>query len=126
MQLLRQSGQALVTLLLFIIISVTLTTAAIIVIVVNAKSVTKIDQANFSRTIAESGAENALLRLLRNSGYTGETMTLDGGTAVIQVTMSGTTYTITSVGSIGDFVHTVQITAETTNNTISVLTWKEI
>lgn len=120
------SGQALVTLLLFIIISVTLTTAAIIVIVVNTKSVTQIDQANFSRSIAESGIENALLRILRNPSYTGETMMVNGGTASVQVTSSGTTYTITSVGTIGFFVHTIQVTASVTNDALTVISWKEI
>jgi len=119
-------GQALVTLLLFIIISVTLTTAAIIVIVVNTKSVTQIDQANFSRSIAESGVENAMLRLLRNPGYTGETMSISEGTVTVQVTSNGSTYTVTSVGKIGFFVHTIQAIATLTNNVLTVSSWKEI
>jgi len=121
-----QSGQALVTLLFFIIISVTLTTAAIIVIVVNSKSITQVDQANFSRSIAESGVENALLRLLRNPGYTGETVNINGGNVTVQVTSNGTTYTITSVGKIGFFVHTIQAIATMTNDTLTVASWKEI
>lgn len=122
----RQSGQALVTLLFFTIIATLLTSAAIVVVVVNAKSTNQVMQANISRSIAESGVENALLRLLRNPSYTGETMTLNGGTAVVQVSQSGSTYTITSTGTNNNFVSTMQATATVTNDTMSVTSWKEL
>ena len=87
---------------------------------------TQIDQANFSRSIAESGVENAMLRLLRNPGYTGEAMNINGGNVTVQVTNNGTIFTITSVGKIGFFVHTIQAIGTMTNNTLTLSSWKEI
>lgn len=121
-----QSGQALITMLLFVVISVIITSGAIIIILLNAKSTTQIAQSDICHTIAESGIENALLRLLRNTGYTGETMTLDGGTTVVQVTGSGNPYTITSSASLSTFRSTIQVTATETNNVFTVTSWKEL
>ena len=119
-------GQALITLLLFVIISVTVTTGAIIVILLNAKSTNQISQANVCHSIAESGIENAMLQLLRNPSYTGSTFTLDGGTTAVQVASSAGVLTITSQASLGDYQSTVQAQATYNNNVLSLTSWKDL
>ncbi len=64
-------GQALVILLVFMAIAVTVTTAAVVMMVVGSTAASKYERSQAAYATAESGAENALLRLLRDPNYTG-------------------------------------------------------
>lgn len=120
-----ESGQAMVTLLIFIVVVTIITSAAIIMLVVNITATSKYQQGTTAYYIAESGAENALLRLLRNPSYTGETMNVGTGTAAI--TVSGDTEKIiTSEGRIGNFNRIVEVRTNFSNNIFTVTSWKEI
>lgn len=121
----RQEGQALVTLLFFMVITIIITSAAIIIIIVNTQSTTKSEQGLLALQIAESGMENALLRLLRDPNYSGEpALTVGNGTATI--TISGTNpKTIVSKATLGSFVRTVQVEVEDLNGILTINSWKE-
>ncbi len=120
-----QKGQALITLLFFMVIAITITTASVIILFITISSATKFEQGTRSYYIAESGIENALLRLLRDPTYNGETMSVDDGTATI--TVSGTSpYVITSIGEVGNFQRTLRAEADYTNGVLSVNEWREI
>lgn len=121
----QSRGQALVTLLFFMIIAITITSGAVIIILTNSLAATKFDQGNVSYYIAESGAENALIRLLRDPNFSGETLNIDTGTAIISVTGTNPKI-ITSEGRIGDFSRKIEITADYTNNILTILNWREI
>jgi len=124
-----QKGQALITLLFFTIIGVTVTSAAVAMILVNSLSGTKQQQGEIAYEIAQSGAENGLIRLLRNPAYTGETMPVGSGSATITVSGSGTSgnpFTILSKGINGIYVREVQLTATYQNNLITVTGRKEV
>src|ERR1700722_5696827 len=69
-----ERGQALITLLFFAIVGITVTSAAVVMILVNSLSGTKQQQGDIAYDIAQSGAENGLIRLLRDPSYTGETL----------------------------------------------------
>lgn len=126
-----QTGQTLVTLLFFMVIALTITTGAIIIIFVNTQGQTKVQQSQSAYYVAESGMENALIELLRNPAYTGESnLSIGEGTASISATLigsvqSGTVYA-TSSGTVGNFVRKIQVTGTYTNNVFSVQSWKEI
>ena len=120
-----QSGQALVVLLFYMIIAITLSTTAVAVAVSNSLSVTRNEQGMLALEIAEAGAENALIRLIRDTSYAGETLAIDGGSST--VTVSGATIkTITSAGTVGSFTRTVQVTASVTNGVVTVTSWQEV
>ncbi len=120
-----QKGQTLVLLLIFMVITVTITAASVAMIVVNAKAGDKLQQGSNAYSIAESGAETAMIKLLRNPNYAGETLPVGNGQAV--VTISGTNpKTIISKGSINNFTRKVQIIADYTNSVLTVTSWKEI
>lgn len=119
------TGQALVTLLIFVFITTIVTSAAIVLIVTNSLSVGSVQSGTNAYIVAESGIENALIRMLRDPDYTGETMTMDAGTATITIT--GTEpRTITSRGSSGDFTRTIEVVVGYTNNIMTISSWKEI
>lgn len=124
-----ERGQALITLLFFTVIGVTVTSAAVVMILVNSLGGTKQQQGEVAYEIAQSGAENGMIRLLRDPNYTGETLPVGSGSATITVTGTGTSvnpYIILSKGTNGIFTREVQISATYQNNLLSVTSRKEI
>ena len=75
--------------------------------------------------VAESGMENALLLLLRNPNYVGETLTVGTGTATITVTGNSTTKTITSIGRINNYLQTVEVIVTYNNTIMTITSWEE-
>jgi hypothetical protein len=121
----NNTGQAMVTLLFYMIIAITITSAAVVVIFSNSLATSKLEIGSIAYSIAESGAENALIRLLKDQTYTGETLNLGDGTAQITVTGSNPKV-INSQGKLGNFNRTIEVTATFLNNILNVTSWKEI
>lgn len=119
-----KKGQTVITLLVFIAIAVTLTTGAIFVGLTNFLTATKIQQGEIAYFVAESGIENALLRLLRNPNYSGETLPVGEGTAT--VTVNGTPKTVISEGKVGNFSRKIKVIVDDSGYTLSILFWKEV
>ncbi len=117
-----QKGHALITLLFFMVISLTIVTGVTIVVLNNASATSEAEQGTIAYYAAETGAENALLRLVRNPNYAGETLNIDGGSVVIQVNKG----TIISTATISRAVRKIQVETTNINNQISVTSWKEI
>lgn len=115
----------MVLLISFIVIAVIVITASVASISVNIRTTDNLYQGTTVYDIAESGAETAMLKLLRDINYAGETLTIGNGQAVITITGT-TTKTIVSVGTIGNFSRKIQVTASNINNILTVTSWKEI
>ncbi|MCX6704388.1 MAG: hypothetical protein NTZ07_02980 [Candidatus Woesebacteria bacterium] len=120
-----QSGQTLVLLLVFVMITIAITTAATFIIATNSLSTTNVSQGLATRQMAEAGAEKALLQLLRNPNYKGETFSLDTGTVTASV--SGTsTLTIDSTATNGNYVKRVEVKVSYSNNVLTPVSWKDL
>ena len=118
-------GQTLLMLLVFMIIAITVTSAATTLILVNSANTQKMEGGEIAFNIAEGGIENGLLRLLRNPNYTGENdLVIGDGTVDISVTGSNP-YTITSVGTSGNFSRTLQVVVNYNGN-MTITSWREI
>lgn len=122
---LNNEGQALISLLIFAAILVIVGGAAVAITISNSSATSKLTEGEIAYHIAESGADNAILRLLRDSTYTGETLSVGNGTATITVSGS-TTKTITSTGVNGLFVRKVQVVGNQSSNIFTITTWAEI
>ncbi len=121
----KEAGQALITLLFFVLVSLTITTGAIIIIIINSISASKSQQGAITYYSAENGIENAALRLLRDPNYTGETLTVEGSTIV--VTVEGTNpKTVVSAGQDGNFKRRVSAQMNYTNGYYTISNWKEL
>jgi hypothetical protein len=120
----NQDGQALVLLLFYVIIAMTLITTAVMLSVSNSLSSMQEEEGGHALEMAESGVENALIRLLRNADYTGETLTIDDGSVTVVVGGSGLK-TITSVATKGVFTRGVVATAARQNGILTLLSWRE-
>ena len=119
-----KQGQTLLMLLVFMIIAITITSAATTLIIVNSANTQKLEGGTVAYHIAESGIENALLRLLRNPNYAGETLSINGGTATITVAGSNP-YNLTSTGKKGNFSRTLQVIVNYNGN-MTISSWREI
>ncbi len=119
-------GQALIALLSFIIISITVISAAVIILVTDTLASSKVELGASAYVLAQSGAESALLRLLRNPSYTGpDVITTQDGT--VTITVQGTApYTIYSTGKAGNFVRRIRATATYVNDELKLTEWKEL
>jgi hypothetical protein len=123
------AGQTLVTLIFFMVIATTVTTAAILVITTNILSGSRFQEGTIAYQIADSGAENALIRILRDPSYEGETLSVGSGSATIQVDGEGTgmdPYIIISKGQKGSYIKRVEVTAVYENDELDVISRKEI
>jgi len=121
----RSSGQAVVMLLLFTMIAISVTTAGIIAISLNSQATDKLYSGTTAYDISESGAETAMIKLLRDPTYAGETLTIGAGQAVVTVTGTNPK-TIVSVGTLGTHTRKIQVTADYTNYVLTATSWKEI
>lgn len=126
-----KSGQTLVLLIIFTIVATTITAASVAILAVNSLTATKFQEGLLTYQVAESGIENALIRLLRDPSYTGTgyksepALTLGDGTVTIQVTGS-TTKTVIATAANGNFVRKIQAVVDYNNNIMNVSTWAEI
>lgn len=119
------NGQALVVLLFYVVIAITLVMTAVALTISNSFATMREEEGNHALELAENGIENALLRLLRDNTYSGETFVINDGTVTITATGSGVK-TVRSTGVKGIFTKTVQVNASFTNGVLSVLSWQEM
>ena len=119
------AGQALVMLLMYMMIAIIVTSASVMLIIINSRATDSLYQGSNAYDIAESGAETAMIKLVRNPNYAGETLTVGGGQAVITITGSNPK-TIVSQGTLNNFTRSIQLIVDTSNNTITAISWKEL
>ncbi|MBI4009480.1 hypothetical protein HY357_04550 [Candidatus Roizmanbacteria bacterium] len=120
-----KKGQALIMLLVFIIIGITVTSAAVAIMIINSTSAQKAESGTVAFQIAESGIENALLRLLRDPTYTGETnLPIGDGSSSISV-IGSNPYTITATGVNGNFTRKLEAVVNY-NGIMNITSWREI
>lgn len=120
-----QSGQSLITLLVFMVMAITITVGAVTVTIINSRSTTTFYLGDQTLQMAEAGVENAILRLLRDQTYTGETIVVDTGSTTITVA-GGTIKTIVSEATNGTFKRKIQAVGSFNNNTFTLTSWREI
>lgn len=121
-----KEGQAMTLLLVFVAVASVIISAVVIVTIINSASTSKDSLGEESFLVAEAGAENAIISLVRNPNYTGETMSVGTyGSAIITVTGT-TTKTIISEGVVGNFRRKVQIVGNFSNNVFTLTSWTEI
>ena len=121
----NNQGQTLIMLLVFVVILMTVATGAVAVAITNSTGTAMLAQGEEVYHAAEAGADNAILRLLRNPNYSGEILPVGQGSAIITVS-GGATKTITSQGVLGEFRRTIQVIGTYDHNVFSITSWQEI
>jgi hypothetical protein len=119
-----QNGQALITLVFFSLIGFTIAMAAIMVSLNSFISSSKFQTGTITYSQAEAGAENAYLKLLRNSNYKGETLTIDNATVTTSITGTNPII-ITSIATTSAFLRKVELQVNYSQGKYVVQSWKE-
>ena len=121
----KKNGQALVMLLVFVIVSLTITSASVSLMILNSSAASIREVGAATLAIAEAGAEEALLRIVRDPEYVGGTLTIGLGHATVEV--SGTSpKTIMSRGEDGAIVRAVEVVTTVANGVWTVISWREV
>ena len=120
-----QSGSALITLIVFSVIGMIVVTGAVAVTLETSRGTSREAIAIEVLSAAEAGADNAILRLLRNPNYSGETLTMGTGTVTITVT-GNSTKTITSTALDNGHQRTIQVVGSFANDVFTVSSRQEI
>lgn len=120
-----ESGQALIMMIVFVVMAGIIAVGTVTVSIINYQSTGSLAQGLDAYYIAEAGAENAILRILKNPAYSGETLTVGSGTATI--TVAGTaTKTIVSTGTSGSFIRKIQAVGSISGGAFTTSSWAEI
>lgn len=116
----------MVTMLYIMVIGILVTTGAAFALIANTQSTTTFETGARARQVAESGIENALIRLVRDPAYAGETLEVSPGeTATITVsTTSG--ILVTSLGSVSGTSRQIQVSVEYNDGILTIQSWKEL
>ena len=120
-----RSGQTLVVLLVFIGMAMAVISAAVAVVITNTQGSSRFEMGQAAVGLAESGAEEAILLLLRDPVYSGGALTTVDGTATISVSGSDPK-TIVSSAIVGETRRKIQVVAGYTGGILTVQTWREI
>lgn len=119
-----RNGQALITILFFMAIGITVATAAVMVTLANAGTTSSYVQGEGALSAAEAGIENAMVRLLRDRAYVGETIVFGNATAVVQVT-GDAQKTIRSQGRNSNATRTAVAQISYDDSVLRVTSWRE-
>jgi Tfp pilus assembly protein PilX len=118
-------GMALVTVLIFSVVAIIVITLGITLMIIQTGSSSKATSSKKAIFVAESAMENALIRLLRNPSYAGETLTFSDGTATIIVT-GNTTKTVSVSSDVFSSNRTIEVVLSELNGVNSIISWKEV
>ncbi|MDH5533316.1 MAG: hypothetical protein OEX81_02725 [Candidatus Pacebacteria bacterium] len=121
----QQGGYILVTLLVVAVVGIIISTTAVSWVIDNTRASSNLQQSSITISAAESGAENAILSLLRDPSYTGEILIVDNATVTITVTGNGEK-TIIVQAVLGEFSRKLEITTTYVDSILTVNSWKEI
>jgi len=119
-----ESGQTIIALLIFMMLIIMLTTVAATITITNIRGNNALLSSHQALLNAESGVEEALLKLQTDPTYTGATLSLPNGTVTMNI--SGTsTKTIVAVGRLHNNSRSITVVADYTDSTPTIISWVE-
>jgi len=121
----NQKGQALVSIVVLAAAAAVIAAGAALTAISLSKTAALSKDSDKVYYLAESGAEEALLALLRDPTYTGNNQKLDNTSVVISVTGINQK-TIISEAFNNNVKRRVEVLAQLTNNILTITSWKEI
>lgn len=125
--MMKENGQTLITLLFIMVIGLTVTASAALIIIINASSASTLEQGTQTFYLGESGAEDSLLRIIRDPSYEGGSFTVDSKEISSRiVTGLNNSFEITSTGSASQNIRTIKVNTLYNNNVLEIESWKEL
>jgi len=123
----KDSGQILTSVLVFMAFGLSVIALSATLTVINIQNTAKLAQSEQASNYAEAGAEEAILRLIRDPAYSGGSLPLSADTVIgITVTGVGDSRTIISTATYNGFTKKVQAVVSLANNKATLVSWKQI
>ena len=125
----KKHGQALLLLIILAAMATTITAGGVRGTIINSQTTSKYAIGQEALSVAEAGAENAILKLLRNPSYSGSIIIeiVPVGNESANVEISGSpTVTIVSTGQVGNFIRRIQVTGNYSNNQFTLTSWQQV
>lgn len=82
-------------------------------------------QGSRALALAEGCAQEALLQLSRDSGYSGDTLAIHDGTCEIEVTANGSNRTILSSTTVESWTRAVTVDITISGRNITIVNWQQ-
>ena len=117
-------GQVLTSLLIIMFVGLTIIATSSSLINTSLSTTAGLLEANDALVVAESGAEDALIKILRNPSYVGGTLPFDIGFASISIA-STNPFTFTSLGVVGQHQRSIRVIINNSNGIMTVSSWQE-
>lgn len=121
-----EKGQVMITMLYIMVIGMLVTTGAAYALIGNTQATTTYELGSLALAAAESGLENAVLRLIRDPAYSGETLTIDANTTARIAVSTEAGIVVTSTGSAGSAVRHMQAQIHYNDDILRIDSWKEL
>lgn len=122
----QNSGQVLIAMLYVMVIGILVTTGAIYALINNTQATSMFEAGSLAHSAAESGAENALLRLVRNPTYSGELFTLSPGQSALVTVSTSSGITILSSGTYGTIQKQIEVEVHYNGGELVTDSWREL
>lgn len=126
-----QKGQTVILFLVFMVVAIIVISGAVAVSILNSQSTSKFSLSQEALYVAEAGAEDALMRLVRNPnfdpGLSGYSLSVgSSGDSTITVNTNGNIRTITSIGESVGIKRKVEVIGQFTNGVFSITGYQEL
>lgn len=122
----HNSGQVLIAMLYIMVIGILVTTGAVYALIGNTQATSMFEAGSLAYSAAESGAENALLRLVRNPFYTGETLVISDEQSAMVTVSTASGVTILSQGTFRTAVKQVEVQVHYNGGELVIDSWREL
>lgn len=119
-------GQILTSVIVFMAFGLSVIALSAVLTIINIQNTAKTTQSVQALNYAEAGAEEAVLRLLRDPNYPGGTLTIDAVSVSINLTGDAVNKTIVSIASYNGFTKKIQATVSLANNRLTLVSWKQV
>jgi len=121
------SGQILTSVLVFMAFGLSVVALSATLTIINMQNTAKLAQSEQASNYAEAGAEESVLRLIRDPSYNGGDLSIaTDATITIQVVANGDDRTITSTATYNGFTKKVLAQVHLANGKVSLVSWKQI
>lgn len=122
----KNKGQTLVALLFFVLIGIMVTSVSTTLFFTNLRGDQASESSEILRQVADAGAEMALIKLLRNKNYSGESVVINNSNVTIEVVGGNTkTINVTSIDE-NNLEIKIQVIVNYANNVLNMISYKQI
>lgn len=122
----NKSGQILTSVIVFMAFGLSVIALSAVLTIINIQSTAKNAQSAQALNYAEAGAEEGVLRLIRDPAYSGGTLLIDTVSVPITVTGDAVSKIVTATATYNGFTKKIQAQVSLANNKLTLISWKQV